>query len=218
MFVLIILGYKGTGFEVGDTFVPVLGSIGAITKVGPTGQVYPSWCKVLDTDDLGFAGWTMDYEGVFNYSLIVAAMSGRTFIVDPECKNVQSLPLRGSDSYCEGVIVVPNNATRWGSLAGNIYVGCENSNHYSYSPTTKQWKKWTTFVTTDDLDFIPKNQNWFGMNWDAGKVLMNVVTENSTLEAQLLIGWAWMGISFTQLIRELWPLCIGTFQSKHPDL
>lgn len=151
---------------------------GLLTKIGPTGHVFNNWCQVPDSSHLGFGGFTVDYEGVYNYSLIIASISGETYIIDSECRNITKLPARGSGSqFCEGAVVVPNNQTRWGSLAGNIYIGCESAEHYSYSPVTKTWKKWQTSITTDDLDLIPKNQNWFGMNWDAGKVRTHIITE-----------------------------------------
>ncbi len=132
-----------------------------------------SWCKLGNTVGLFRGGLTLDTVGTFNYSLIVATTEGFVYQVeagDQNCGRIKFLT-RIKKVHLEGIIVVPNDTSVWGPLAGNILVGAEvERKAYSISPKRDVTAYETPGCAIEDIDLITPGENFFGVNYAQNRV------------------------------------------------
>lgn len=124
---------------------------------------------------VGIGGLYVDRSGLYEGRLIVVTDVGKIWVISPNLANPAVCGATefyaSAGEHLEGVIVVPNNATQWGGLAGKIIAGAEDSSKMYAIGKDKVLQSWTVPVKIEDLDYIYGDENFFGVNYGTGKIL-----------------------------------------------
>jgi hypothetical protein len=126
------------------------------------------WCQ-LGNVGLFRGGFTQDTTGAFGYNLVAVTDWGYVFIVSPgdtTCSSFKQLAY--IPTHLEGVEIVPNIPS-WGPLAGKVLIGAEQASRiYVVSP--EGGVSFYNGPPVEDIDFIPANENFFGINYAQNRV------------------------------------------------
>ena len=157
------------GFVPGDIFVGngIDGQIVRITNGGAT--VIDPWIDLPGAGNGLFrGGLTFDRTGEFGGELIAVTTGGEIWRIDASATPIK---LGDVDTHLEGLTVIPKDVDRYGPLAGKIVAGAElQGRMYVIDPAGV-----VTFVTPgvniEDIDIVPRDGNFFGVNFGSGKIV-----------------------------------------------
>ena len=158
------------------------GTNGVIGKLNPDGTTASqSWATLTSnsngTDTLIRGSLYVDQTGTFNHDLIAVTGNGPTEgggVWQIHSPTVITQLVNIADTHLEGVVVLTNDAAKWGPWAGKIITGAEavlpepeiygidingivTTNHLGIAP--------------EDFDIIPNNQDLYCVDFDDSAIL-----------------------------------------------
>jgi len=176
------------GFAAGTMFTGN-GADGQIAKVNPDGTFSNPWVTLPSTAScpaphgLMRGSLYVDRTGEFGGDLIVVTTDGEVWRINnagsPTC-------LRSIGTHLEGVITVPRDP-QFGGLAGKIITGAEGQGRVYAVDTTGNVQFWAIPFNIEDIDLIPENENFFGVNFGTGRLLGVPAASFDSVEGQILL-------------------------------
>lgn len=176
---------NGGGFTVGDLFVGngIDGQIARITDGGNT--VLNPWVDLPgDGNGLMRGSLYQDRTGVFGGDLIVATTGGEIWRI-----NSSGAPTMLADVnvHLEGLHTIPDDAARYGPLAGKIVSGAEGVGLlYAVDPAGTVTTH-NVGVNIEDIDIVAANENFFGVNFGTSKILGAPASEFTDIVGDILL-------------------------------
>ena len=151
----------------------------------------------------------VDRTGVFGGDLIAVTTAGEVWRITSA--GVPTL-LADVNTHLEGVNVVPNDPVRYGPLAGQILAGAENQGRMYAIDAAGDVDFYTFGVAIEDIDLIPANENFFGVNFGSSKLLGAPASAFSSMVGDILLT---QEIPRRRGFRALPPL-LGRHRPAHP--
>jgi len=167
------------GFMTGDLFTGngVDGEIVRITNNG--GTVINPWVSLPGAGNgLMRGSLYVDRTGVFGGDLIVVTTGGEVWRIQ---SNGTTTKLADVNTHLEGMITVPNDVAKYGPLSGKIIAGAEGQSRLYTIDTAGNTAFFTPGVNIEDIDLIPANENFFGVNFGTAKILGAPASEFSSI-------------------------------------
>jgi hypothetical protein len=189
------------GFAVGELFTGN-GLAGNIVRIAPLGgSVQNPWVVLSSEPGLMRGSLYVDRTGVFGGDLIVATTTGGVWRISSAVIPI-AIKLAQINTHLEGLIVMPNNPVAYGPWAGKILIGAENQGRFYTVDTVGTVTPYVLtdgvhgVVTVEDLDLIPANQNFFGVNFGTQQLLGAGPSQFATMVGDLLVtqegpGYLW---------------------------
>jgi len=173
------------GFTTGDLFVGngVDGQITRLTNGGAT--VINPWVSLPGAGNGLIRGSLhVDRTGVWGGDLIVVTTGGEVWRI-----NSAGVPTFVADvnTHLEGLSTVPNDPAKYGILAGKIIAGAEGQGRLYYFDTSGSWSFMNPGVNIEDIDLIPANENFFGVNFGTNTILGATPLDFSTMVDDILL-------------------------------
>jgi len=175
----------GGGFTTGDLFTGngVDGQIVRITNGGAT-VINPFVDLPGAGNGLLRGSLYLDRTGVFGGDLVAVTTGGEVWRVTAAGVPTQ---LADVNTHLEGVLTVPNDGATYGPLAGKILAGAEQQGRLYTIDTAGNVQFFTLGVNIEDIDLIPANENFFGVNFGTSRILGAPASEFSSLVGDLLL-------------------------------
>jgi VCBS repeat-containing protein len=157
---------------------------GQIAKINPDGTFVNPW---VDLPGLGNGlmrgSLYVDRTGIFNGDLIAVTTGGEVWRIDSSGTPTK---LADVNVHLEGVMTVPNDS-KFGALAGKIIAGAEGQSRVYAIDTSGTTQFWVLSFQIEDIDLIPANENFFGVNFGTGKLLGVSASAFDTVEGEILV-------------------------------
>jgi hypothetical protein len=192
------------GFTVGDLFTGNGndGEIARITNGGAT--VINPWVSLPGAGNgLMRGSLHVDRTGVFGGDLIAVTTSGQVWRID-STGTTSASPLASIGTHLEGMITVPNDVARYGPLAGKIIAGAEGQGLLYAIDAQGNVTSFNVGVFIEDIDLIPANENFFGVNFGTNRILGAPASEFAGLVGDILLTQEVGGSSPSGLFRLFW--------------
>ncbi|MFQ5585377.1 MAG: PEP-CTERM sorting domain-containing protein [Thermodesulfobacteriota bacterium] len=156
------------GFTTGDLFVGngVDGQIARITSGGAT-IINPFVSLPGAGNGLMRGSLYVDRTGVYGGDLIAVTTGGEVWRVDSAGNPTK---IADVNTHLEGVITVPDEI-QYGDLAGKIIAGAEQQGRLYIFDDNGLVDNPLIGVNIEDIDLIPDNENFFGVNYGTGRIL-----------------------------------------------
>ncbi len=173
------------GFTTGDLFVGngVDGQIVRITGGGAT--VINPWVDLPGSGNgLMRGSLYVDRTSVFGGDLIAVTTAGEVWRI-----NSSGIPTKLADVnvHLEGVITVPDDAAKYGPLAGKIITGAEGQGRLYTIDVAGNVEIFNPGVNIEDIDLIPADENFFGVNFGTGKILGAPASSFASMVGDILL-------------------------------
>ena len=191
------------GFTTGDLFTGN-GSDGEIARISASGATVTNpWASLPGAGNGLLRGSLyVDRTGVFGGDLIAVTTSGEVWRVDSTGTPTTLGPLASLDTHLEGVITVPDDAAKYGPLAGKIIAGAEDQGRLYVIAPDGTVSFFAPGVNIEDIDLIPTNENFFGVNFGTSKILGAPASDFSGIVGDILLTQEFH--SGTGLFRLFW--------------
>jgi hypothetical protein len=189
------------GFTVGDLFTGngVDGEIARITDNGAT--VINPWASLPGVNNgLMRGSLYVDRTSVWGGDLIVVTTTGQVWRTTSAGAPT---PLATLNTHLEGVITVPNDAVKYGPLAGKIIAGAEGEGRLYIIDTAGNVSFINPGVSIEDIDLIPANENFFGVNFGTSRILGAPAGDFTPIAGDILLTQESPG-NTTGLFRLFW--------------
>lgn len=161
-----------SGWTPGEAFTGngVPGQIMRISANGAT--VTNAWTTLPGETGLLSGQLRFDNTGLFNNDLLVTTTAGKVWRVKASGLTVPLATLPGGGSY-EGLVVVPNNPTRYGPLAGKMVIGDENGTTlWTVDPAGNlATLPGIAPAQVEGLHIVPANEQFVGVDYLGGSLL-----------------------------------------------
>lgn len=173
------------GFQTGDLFTGN-GVDGQVVRISADGATVTNPWVDLPGGGNGLmrGGLYHDRTGVFGGDLIVVTTAGQVWRITSA--GVPTL-LASIGTHLEGVVTVPNDPAKWGPIAGKIIIGAENQGRMYSVDTSGNVEFFTLGVSIEDIDHIPANQNFFGVNFGTSRLLGAPASEFASMAGDILL-------------------------------
>jgi hypothetical protein len=187
------------GFVAGDLFTGN-GIDGEIVRITGTlgGTVINPWVSLPGAGNgLMRGSLYIDRTGVWGGDLIAVTTNGEVWRVScttPACTTGTPTLVAdvatvngGANIHLEGMITVPSDVAKYGPLAGRIIAGAEGQSRLYAIDTTGDIDFYTLSVAIEDIDLIPANENFFGVNYGTSKLLGAPASDFDSMEGDILL-------------------------------
>lgn len=157
---------------------------GQIAKINPDGTFVNPWVDLPGAGNgLMRGSLYVDRTGEFGGDLIIVTTAGEVWRI-----NSAGTPTKLADVnvHLEGVITVPRDP-QFGQLAGKIITGAEGQSRVYAISTTGAVQFWAITFNIEDIDLIPENENFFGVNFGTGRLLGVPASSFDSVEGQILL-------------------------------
>ena len=172
------------GFTTGDLFTGngVDGQIARITNNGAT-VINPFVDLPGAGNGLMRGSLYVDQTGVWGDDLIAVTTGGEVWRI-----NSAGVPTLISDRnvHLEGLMTVPNDAARYGPLAGKIIAGAEGQG-LLYAFDGESFTTYALGVNIEDIDMINAGENFFGVNFGTGFILTADASDFAGMAGDILL-------------------------------
>lgn len=157
------------GFETGTLFVGN-GIDGQITRISADGsEVVNPWVTLPGGPHGLFRGSLyVDPTGLYGGDLIAVTTSGEVWRITSA--GAPTL-IASMGVHLEGLSIVPNAPARFGPLAGKIIAGAEEQFLLHAFDMNGLVGSWSLGVAVEDIDFVHKKENFFGINFGTSQLL-----------------------------------------------
>jgi len=157
------------GFETGTLFVGN-GTDGQIAKISPDGsEVVNPWVTLPAGGHGLFRGSLyVDPTGLYGGDLIAVTTAGEVWRITSAGAPTQIAAL---GVHLEGLSIVPDAPARFGPLAGKIIAGAEEQGLLHAFDMTGLVGSYSLGVAVEDIDFVHKKENFFGINYGTSQLL-----------------------------------------------
>ena len=188
------------GFTTGELFVGngIDGEIMRITANGASSSLFTSLPGA--GNGLFRGSLYVDRTGVWGGDLIASTTGGEVWRV-----NSSGIPtfVADVDTHLEGMITVPNDASKYGPLAGKVIAGAENQGLLYAFDTTGAYVSYSLGVNVEDIDLIGANENFFGINYGTSRILGAPASDFAGLAGDILLTQE-TGFAGSGLFRLTW--------------
>lgn len=191
---------SGNPFIASGTLFVGNGNDGEIMKITPNGSSASLYTSLPGGGNGLFRGSLyVDRTGVYNYDLIAVTTAGQVWRVDSTgtptfIANVQT--------HLEGLLVVPNDVSKYGPLAGKIIAGAEGQGLMYAFDASGAFNTYALGVNIEDIDLIEPGANFFGVNFGTNRILGAPASEFSGMVGDILLTQEFGGAS--GLFRMYW--------------
>jgi hypothetical protein len=176
------------------TFFTGNGVAGQVMKVSPDGNIVTNPFVTLPSGGLMRGSLFVDDTGVWGYRLIVCTTNGRIYAIDND-GSYELLYSAPGGVHLEGLVVLPNDTSRWGTFAGAILAGAEAQQnvHFVKSDMSNGVFRFLDPVSgapiaVEDLDMIPQvPTNFFGVNYGQTRIIGVKGSEFAGIAGHLLV-------------------------------
>ncbi|HEY0343048.1 MAG TPA: choice-of-anchor P family protein [Solirubrobacteraceae bacterium] len=156
------------GFATGELFTGN-GKPGEVVRVSPDGStIQDPWVTLADPG-LMRGGLFQDRFCVAGGDLIIVTTAGGVWRIksDGSARQLASLGV-----HLEGVTTIPDDPAKYGPWAGKILTGAENEGlFWTIDPTTGAATSYSLGVNPEDVDIVPPNENFFGVNFGGSQLM-----------------------------------------------
>ena len=155
------------GFQPGEV-VTGTNVAGVIARISADGALIRNrWVTLPGETGFLNGGVHFDRTGVFSGDLIVATTTGRVWRVK---NSGQATQLANLNTLLHGVVVVPNDADRYGPWAGKILVGAKTQQKIYSIDTQGVTTAYSLGGNVTDLRIVPAHQNFYGLDSTSQKI------------------------------------------------
>ena len=126
----------------------------------------------------------VDRTGVWGGDLIAATTAGEVWRVD--VAGNASL-LNDVNTHLEGLLTVPNDAAKYGPLAGKIIAGAEGQGLLYAFNSDGTYSTYNLGVNVEDIDMITAGENFFGVNYGTGRLLGAPASQFASIAGDILL-------------------------------
>jgi hypothetical protein len=150
------------GFATGELFTGN-GIPGQVVRVSADGSAIRNPWVTLADSGLMRGGLFQDRFCVAGGDLIVVTTAGGVWRIksDGTAHRLASLGV-----HLEGVTTIPNDPAKYGPWAGKILTGAENEGlFWTIDPSTGATVSYNIGVNPEDVDIVPPNENFFGVDF-----------------------------------------------------
>ena len=196
------------GFQAGELFTGT-GVPGVIARISPDGAaVQNPWVTLPGEPGLMRGSLFQDRFCVVGGDLVVVTTAGNVWTVTSGGVAAQVASI---GTHLEGVTTVPPDAAKYGPWAGHILAGAEAVGCiYSVAvPVDVLPTCWSLGINPEDLDLIPANENFFGVDYGSQTLWGAPPSEFSTMVGDVLVAQESPGILF----HVRWDGATNAFQS-----
>ena len=176
---------SGSVFATGTLFTGN-GVDGQIARISPDGSgIINPWVDLPGAGNgLMRGSLYVDRTGVYGGDLLVATTGGELWRV-----NAAGVPTMLADVnvHLEGLLSIPNDVATYGPLAGKIIAGAEDQSLLYAFDGTGAFTTHNVGVAIEDIDLIPENENFFGVNYGTGRLLGAPASQFDGIEGDILL-------------------------------
>ena len=190
------------GFAVGEVFSGT-GTPGQIVRIAPGGGAH-SFINLPGESGLMRGSLFQDRYCVAGGDLIAVTTTGGIWRVTSAGAPTSLGRLAGV--HLEGLSTIPNDPVLYGPWAGKILVGAEDQGRFwAIDPVTGVKQAYSVGgIQPEDIDIIPANENFYGVNYAGGKIMGAPASEFDGMEGDLAVAqesgilWRvhWNGVGF----------------------
>lgn len=194
-------GFAGGLFAAGTLFVGN-GVDGQIVQISPDGTtVLNPWVDLPGGGNgLMRGSLYVDRTGVFNGDLIAVTTAGEVWRIS---SGGTPTLLADVNVHLEGVMTVPNDPAKYGPLAGKIIAGAEGAGLLYTIDALGTVATHNVGVAIEDIDLIPADENFFGVNFGTSRILGAPASEFAPYAGDILLTSEFGG-AFAGLFRLSW--------------
>ncbi|MBI4879446.1 MAG: hypothetical protein HY812_07260 [Planctomycetes bacterium] len=190
------------GFVVGDVFTGngVDGQIVRVTNGGAT--ISNPWVDLPGAGNgLMRGSLYIDRTGVFGGDLIIATTGGEVWRI-----NSAGVPsfLVDVNTHLEGLITVPNDALKYGPLAGRIIAGAEGQSVIYAVDANGGFTTYNVGVKVEDIDFIRPNEAFYGVNYGTSRLLAAPASTFAGMAGEILLTQEYPNANSVGLYHMFW--------------
>jgi RHS repeat-associated protein len=185
-------GMSQGGFRAGELFTGS-GVPGVIVRISPDGNVVQNpWVTLPGEGGLLRGQLYIDRSGVFNGDLIVLTTAGNVWRVTSA--GVPTLLANIRTPIAEGLLVVPNDALRYGPWAGKIIVGGESQTLLFAIDAQGNVTTFDLGIPSESIKLIPANENFFGVDFGGSTLWGIPASELTGFAGDILIAEEFSGL------------------------
>ncbi len=190
------------GFVVGDVFTGN-GNDGEIVRVTNGGAtIINPWVSLPGAGNgLMRGSLYIDRTGVFGGDLIVATTAGEVWRIDNAGNPTFLVDV---NTHLEGLITVPNDALKYGPLAGKIITGAEGQTLIYAVAADGSFTTHFVGVKVEDIDFIRPNESFYGVNYGTSKLLAAPASTFAGMAGDILLTQEYPNANGVGLYRLFW--------------
>jgi hypothetical protein len=185
------------GFEVGEMFSGN-GQPGQILRISADGSTVENpWVTLLDEPGLMRGSLFQDRYCVANGDLVVVTTAGGVWRVTSAGVSTRIAQVPGV--HLEGLSTIPDEPELYGPWAGKILVGAEELDLFlTFSPGAPGAAPtaYNLGIRPEDIDIIPANQNFFGVNYGAGQLMGAPAADFADKVGHILVAQESPGVLF----------------------
>ncbi len=172
------------GFTRGELFTGS-GASGVIVRISPDGSVVQNpWVTLPGEGGLMRGSLHIDRTGVFGGDLIVVTTAGGVWRVN---STGQATRLASLGTHLEGLSTIPDDPARYGPWAGKILIGAEGQGRLYTVDVTGSTSFFEIGISPEDIDIVPPNENFFGVDFGAGRLMGAAASQFAGMIGDLLI-------------------------------
>ena len=192
------------GFTPGEVFTGN-GQDGQIVRISADGTLVQNpWVTLPPGSGLMRGSLFQDRYCVAGGDLVVVTTTGRVARINAAGAITDLGTISGV--HLEGVSTIPNDAVRYGPWAGKILAGAEGQSlFWAIDPTTGVKQSFNLGILPEDIDIIPANENFYGVNYGGGQLMGADASQFASMVGDILVAqgspgnlWHvhWNGIRF----------------------
>jgi hypothetical protein len=138
-------------------------------RVSPDGStIQDPWVALADAG-LMRGGLFQDRYCVAGGDLIIVTTAGGVWRIKSDAT---ASKLASLNTHLEGVTTVPNDPATYGPWAGKILTGAEGQGlFYTIDPTTGAVASYNLGIAPEDVDIVPPNENFFGVDFGGSELM-----------------------------------------------
>ncbi len=188
------------GFITGTLFTGN-GLDGQIVRIAPDGSSSSVFADLPGAGNgLMRGSLYVDQTGVYGGDLIAVTTLGEVWRINSA--GIATMIADVGNVHLEGVLTVPNDVLKYGDLAGKIIAGAEVPGQLYIFDNTGFIDNPNVGVDIEDIDLIPENENFFGVNYGTGNLLGVEASQFSSVVGDILLTQEFGGE--TGLFRLFW--------------
>ena len=160
-------GQSRGGFQPGTLFAGN-GVAGAVARISADGATVQNPWVALPGETGLISGLHVDRTGAFGGDLIVVTTAGGVWRV-----NSAAVPTRVAalNTRLAGVVVVTDDAERYGPWAGKVLVGAKDQGSVYAVSADGQADSLQVGLNPQDIDIVPAHENFFALDYTSRKLL-----------------------------------------------
>ena len=172
------------GFAVGEAFSGT-NTPGQIVRIAPGGGGY-SYINLPGETGLMRGSLFQDRYCVAGGDLIAVTTTGGIWRVTSA--GIPTSLGRLVGVALEGLSTIPNDPVLYGPWAGKILAGAEDQGRFwTIDPVTAVQQQFSLGIQPEDIDIIPANENFYGVNYGGGRLMGADASQFASMVGDILV-------------------------------